>query len=174
MSIASIRRAGPDDADRLTAICRRAKAHRGYHAAQLARWADELLVTAESIRDRPTFVAQAMGAPQGFHQLVPGDREWVLEHLWVLPEAMGQGVGAALFAHAARLAADHGAHALTIDADPFAQGFYESRGAVLVGRVPAPIDGQPDRTRPQLRLALAAASTGAMASSRHSLPGDHR
>ena len=45
-----------------------------------------------------------------------------------------------------------GLREIVIDADPNAENFYVHCGATVTGVVPAPIEGQPGRTRPQLRL----------------------
>ena len=65
---------------------------------------------------------------------------------------MGRGVGRALLSHAARLAAEAGASALAIDADPNAEQFYLAFGAERVGSLAAQIEGAPGRERPQLLL----------------------
>jgi len=67
---------------------------------------------------------------------------------------MGRRVGSALLAHALQLARAGGARELHIDADPHAEAFYVSHGAVRVAQVGAPIEGQPQRVRPQLVLAV--------------------
>ena len=59
-----------------------------------------------------------------------------------------------LFEHARAVAAEAGASALEIDADPNAEAFYLKMGAVRVGEVRSEIDGQP-RVRPLLHLPLA-------------------
>ena len=76
-----------------------------------------------------------------------------LEHLWVLPEAMGRGVGRALFEQAVRLAELHGAAALEVESDPHAVGFYRRMGCQPAGETVYELDGQPRRL-PVLRLAL--------------------
>jgi hypothetical protein len=45
---------------------------------------------------------------------------------------------------------------LHIDADPHAEAFYRSHGALRVGQLDAPIANQPQRVRPQLLLRVAA------------------
>jgi glycosidase len=45
-----------------------------------------------------------------------------------------------------------GIEVLHIDSDPNALGFYRSLGAQEVAAVPAPIENEPKRVRPQLRL----------------------
>lgn len=52
----------------------------------------------------------------------------VLEDLWVLPEAMGKGVGTRLFRRAAERARGFGATRLEWEAEPNAVGFYERMG----------------------------------------------
>ncbi len=65
-----------------------------------------------------------------------------LEHLWILPERIGQGIGRALFQHAVERAAARGATSLTIEADPHAEPFYLHMGATRVGAVTSEVDGQ--------------------------------
>jgi ribosomal protein S18 acetylase RimI-like enzyme len=147
-----IRPARVHEADLLSDIAIRAKGHWGYSPADLARWHGELVVAPSAIAARPTWVAQIDEPVVGFYQLQAGAAQWALEHLWVLPEGMGQGVGRALLRHAVRLAADRGAIALAIDADPHAEPFYLACGARRVGAVVAPVQGHPERVRPQLLL----------------------
>jgi ribosomal protein S18 acetylase RimI-like enzyme len=87
----------------------------------------------------------------GFYALVGEGREIELEHLWVLPEHMGTGVGRALFDHAVRRAASLGAEVLGIESDPNAEGFYRRMGATRVGEINYRIDGQ-NRTLPLLLM----------------------
>ena len=148
----SIRPALAGEADLLTEMAIRAKGHWGYATADLLRWRAELIVAPGAIEACPTWVAQVGDSPVGFYLLLSGVPHWTLDHLWVLPDAMGQGVGRALLRHAVRLAADQGALALAIDADPNAEPFYLACGASRVGEVAAPVDGRPDRVRPQLLI----------------------
>lgn len=152
-----VRAANPAEAERLSALAWRAKAHWGYPAAQLVRWRRDLTVTPGAIREGHTFVAEEKGGDiAGFYQLDVAISPPELLHLWVDPACMGRGIGRALIAHAlARLAA-LGFAELAIDSDPHAAGFYESLGARRIGTVPAPIDADPARVRPQLRLAARA------------------
>ena len=147
-----IRPALVHEADLLSDIAVRAKAHWDYSPADLARWRGELVVAPSAIAARPTWVAQIDEQVLGFYQLQAGAAQWALEHLWVLPDRMGRGVGRALLRHAVRLAADRGAIALAIDADPHAEPFYLACGARRVGAVVAPVQGHPERVRPQLLL----------------------
>jgi len=154
MAAFSIRRAAPDEAAILAGIAQAAKAHWGYSAAQLAAWRDGLSPDSASIASCPTHVAEIDGEIAGFCQLIDSARPAVVEHLWVHPRHMGRGIGRALLDACLRELAAAGGDALDIDSDPHAEGFYLACGAVRVGEIAAPIDGQPDRVRPQLRLAV--------------------
>lgn len=147
-----IRPALSADVPALDRIALQAKAHWGYSARQLALWRHELLTPPETLRSRPTFVAELDGRPVGFAQLDPDGERWELAGLWVLPDSMGRGIGRALLRQVCRTAAAAGHDVIEIDADPNAAPFYAACGATQVGRVEAPIDGQPDRVRPQLIL----------------------
>ncbi len=150
-----IRRAREDEAAALSGIARLSKAHWPYPAAQIGAWLADLTVTAEQIAAHPTCVADLDGDVAGFYQLLVQDESWILEHLWVLPQHMGKGCGRALLEHAATFAMQGGARALSIDADPYAEPFYVACGAKTVGVKAAPIEGMPDRVRPQMVLRLA-------------------
>ena len=151
-----MRRARPDEAALLSDIALRAKAHWPYPAEQIAAWRNDLVVTPEQISSYPTHVAQIDAIVTGFFLLEPQQENWTLEHLWVLPDYMRRGIGRALLSHAKDVAAAGGAEALTIDADPYAEPFYQACGAIRVGTIAAPIDGAPNRLRPQMYLPIVA------------------
>jgi GNAT superfamily N-acetyltransferase len=154
--VVRIRSATPGDAAALSRIAHAAKAHWGYSAAQLEQWHDDLTLTTASIRRAPTLVAEIDGAAAGVLQIDDDATPWSLAHLWVSPRHMRRGVGRALLARAAALAAAAGQRVLAIDADPNAEPFYLAAGARRVGAIAAPIAGDPDRVRPQLELACGA------------------
>jgi GNAT superfamily N-acetyltransferase len=76
-----------------------------------------------------------------------------LTHLFVAPEAIGQGIGHALFDAAVRLAAAAGARRLSILSDPNAAGFYDKMGAMRHGE--APSDAVPRRMLPLFEFEIA-------------------
>jgi len=149
----TLRAARPDEHAELTALAQRAKAHWGYPGDALARWHHELTVTRASIESLPTAVAERDGAVVGFFQLRLDGADATLEHLWVLPEQIGHGIGRLLLQRALDDTRAAGHDRLCIDADPHAEAFYRACGAVQVGEVAAPIEGQPERVRPQMALA---------------------
>ena len=142
-------RAGERDAEALTRIAFAAKRYWGYPERWIERWRESLTITPEFVRQSEVYAALVEGEPVGFYALSGEGREIVLEHLWVLPERMGTGVGRVLFDHAIRRANSLGAEVLSIESDPNAEGFYRRMGARRVGGINYCIDGQ-RRTLPLL------------------------
>jgi hypothetical protein len=112
-------------------------------------------ISVDTVLSQPTYIAEIEKRIAGFHSLMTCSTNWKLDHLWVVPEFMRQGVGRALVQHAMGIATSGGAAAILIDADPHAEGFYVFCGAVRIGELPAPIASQPNRVCPQLILRVA-------------------
>jgi GNAT superfamily N-acetyltransferase len=148
-----IRRATPGQADILTAIAFAAKRHWGYPDAWLQLWSPSLTITPEFIAHKETYVAWIDEQPAGFCAITQEGEKASVEHLWVLPEFIGKGVGAELFKHMLSRCKELGAHTLEIESDPNAQGFYERMGAKKVGEVVGEVDGQP-RVLPLLEVKI--------------------
>jgi GNAT superfamily N-acetyltransferase len=147
-----IRPAQLDEHEALSRIAHKAKAHWGYRPEDLTNWHAELTVSPESLAQHPTFVAEVQDHIAGFFQLSFPPEGPELEHMWVLPNDMGQGIGRGLLERAILEVAKRGHDRLLIDADPNAERFYVACGAVRIGDKPAPAVGQPQRVRPQLVL----------------------
>ena len=168
-----IRRADPREASELTAIAVAAKRHWGYPEAWMERWHDDLSIAPGFVATELVFAAyDAENAIVGFYALRDTRAGCELEHLWVLPRAMGRGVGRALFEHSVEQARAAGCQVLHIDADPHAAAFYERMGAEAAGVVSAPMDDQP-RVRPQYRLMLSVSSPSADGDARAADTQDH-
>lgn len=153
-ALVNIRPARATEHQLLSQIARESKAYWGYSADALAHWKDDLSVSPASIEDRPTLVAEMAGDVAGFYQLCRSGAGAELNHFWVKPDYMGQGLGRALLKHAAQNALDRWDQNLNIDSDPHAEGFYLACGAARTGVVPAPIAGEPNRVRPQLVMRI--------------------
>jgi GNAT superfamily N-acetyltransferase len=149
-----IRLARTDEVQLLSAIALQAKAHWGYPAETLRLWEAQLIVTAEDVASKPTYVGEVENVVVGFYSLAMSGQTWELDNLWILPQFMHRGLGRALLNHALALAAQVGARSVTVDADPNAESFYLECGAIRYAAVSAPIQGQPERVRPQLRFEL--------------------
>ncbi len=155
MTAPAIRPARPEEAEALSALVLRSKAHWGYDAAFMAQVRDALRVTPEAIRAGGVVVAVDSGdRPLGLACVGIADGAAELELLFVDPVAMGQGAGRALYRHAVGVARAGGAAALWILADPGAEPFYRAMGAVTVGL--APSDAIPGRMLPRMKADLTA------------------
>lgn len=150
-----IRRAVPEDADTLSRIAFAAKGHWGYPERWMERWREGLTITPEFVRGNEVYAAIVRGKPAGFYALVGEGPRVELEHLWVLPERMGTGLGRALFEDAVDRAATLGADTVGIEADPNAEGFYRRMGARRAGEISYEIDGQ-ERVLPLLMVDVGA------------------
>jgi N-acetylglutamate synthase-like GNAT family acetyltransferase len=148
-----IRRAHPGEAAKLTSIAHAAKRHWNYPEEWIEQWKGDLTLTPEFIRDNEMFVALIEDEIAGCCALVFTEDLAEIEHMWILPEKMGSGVGRRLFDHAKKRAEDLGSKVLELSADPNAEGFYERMGAVRVGEVRADMDGQA-RVLPRMRIEL--------------------
>ncbi|AWE93116.1 MULTISPECIES: GNAT family N-acetyltransferase [Pseudomonas aeruginosa group] len=150
-----IRQARAEDAPALSRLAFAAKSVWGYRQAQLEAWREELHVSPEAIQARPVYLLEDAEGLAGMFALTPEPgAEWELDSLWVAPRAMRRGYGRRLLASAAEHARSAGVSSLRIDADPYAEAFYIAQGAQRYATRAAPIDGEPGRVRPQLRLGL--------------------
>ncbi len=126
-------RAKPDDAAVLTDIAFAAKRHWGYPEKWIESWRDLLTVRPEFIANHETYAAILDGRTVGFYALGRKNDRLDLLHMWVLPNAMGRGVGRSLFVHGVERARELGCRELEIESDPNAEGFYQHMGARRVG-----------------------------------------
>jgi GNAT superfamily N-acetyltransferase len=157
----TVRRAKTEEANALTRLCLRSKAHWGYDAAFIERSTPALTVTTAMIAAGSVLVAEdAAGIALGVAAIAATPRagRFELSLLFVDPAALRGGVGRALFGAVTRTLRDAGAESLTILSDPFALGFYERLGAVRVGD--APSGAIPGRRLPLLEFALASDGRG--------------
>jgi GNAT superfamily N-acetyltransferase len=148
-----LRPARPAEKPALDALCFRAKAHWGYDADFMTRCRDVLRVPEAAILAGLAFVATDAEQLLGIVSLeLPAAEPALLDLLFIEPEMIGSGIGAALFRLAAETARSKGATQLDIEADPFAAGFYDRMGARRIGSVPSSV--VPGRMLPLYRLDL--------------------
>ncbi len=152
-----IRRAKPDEADVLTEIAHAAKRHWGYPENWIEDWKDDLTITPDFLTTNEMYMAVAGGEIAGCCALVMRDSLAELEHMWIRPEHMGNGVGRALFKQVVARAKSLDARAVELSADPNAEGFYRRMGATRIGEVRSEIEGQP-RVLPRMSVDLSSPS----------------
>ncbi len=138
----SIRRAQPEDAPILTEIAHLAKRSWGYPDHWIQLWQYSLTIEPDYIRNNPVYLAYQGDEILGFYALSTSNEIIELDHLWIRPEVMRQGIGRALFVDALSRTAEAGKTRLSIQADPHAEGFYVQMGAHRVGCYEYDLDGQ--------------------------------
>lgn len=150
----TIVRARSAHAGRLSQIAHAAKSYWGYPAQWIELWHNQLTITPSFIEGNEVWAAEVDGSLLGFYALCGELPCLKLEHLWVMPVAMQQGIGGALYRHALERAGARGAELLEIESDPNAEGFYVKMGAETVGEVGYVLEGQ-RRTLPLLQHRIA-------------------
>ena len=147
-----IRPARAEDAEAVSALAIRSKAGWGYSEDLMAVFREELTVTGERLVELKGQVAEREGEMVGYYTLEARSSEEVeLEHMFVAPEVLREGIGSALMAHAVARARECGFKKMKIIADPHATEFYERQGAVRIGEHQSSIPG---RRIPILELGL--------------------
>ena len=149
MSDIVVRLAQAGEAEALTALCVRSKAHWGYDAAFMQLSTASLTVSDARIASGSVLVAAEEDRIVGMAEVEP-DGE--LGKMFVDPPAMGRGVGRLLFKAAVSMARRLGARTMAILADPNAAPFYERLGARFVSQ--APSDAIPGRSLPLYEYVL--------------------
>ena len=153
MATLSIREARPDEAELLSELAFRSKAHWGYDAEFLEACRADLTLTPKDIADSVSLVCEGTGGVVGFSRVVLMDeRTAELDALFVDPAAIGTGAGKLLWERSLLAARKLGAKDLVLQSDPHAEGFYLSRGARRIGEVASAL--MPGRTLPLMHIDL--------------------
>ncbi len=147
-----IRLAVAEEAPALSALAMRSKAHWEYDQAFLDACRESLTLDPTRCDGERVLVAETNGRLAGFAQLAGSPPVGELVDMWVDPDAMGLGVGRALFEAIVQRAMDLGFRSFTIDSDPGAERFYRHMGAVRIGETPSTVD--PTRLLPLLVFRL--------------------
>jgi GNAT superfamily N-acetyltransferase len=148
----TLRPARTDEAETLTELMRRSKAHWGYDAEFMRLAQDSLKITSAQIeRAIAVYVVEEDGRALGFYQLKDVDGLCWLEDLFIEPDAMGKGCGKLLFEHAMQMAREQGYGAIEWESDPNAEAFYLKMGAESIGAKPVGVHG---RLLPIMRIRL--------------------
>jgi GNAT superfamily N-acetyltransferase len=147
-----LRAARPDEAEFLSDLAVRAKAYWGYDADFIRDCRVQLAVYPDQVVDWRVTVAERDGVVVGFYALEREPPVGLLHLMFVEPDHIRSGVGQALWAHAVETARVEGLTSFTIEADPFAEGFYSTMGAVRTGFAPSAV--RPGRKLPLMTFAM--------------------
>ncbi|MFF5895954.1 GNAT family N-acetyltransferase [Streptomyces argenteolus] len=141
------------EAAALTGLALRSKAHWGYDEAFLEACREELTLRPDDLTGGRALVAEEDGRVLGFTTVSGEPPRGALAMMFVEPDTIGRGVGRLLFERTMDQARGLGFGRLTIDADPNAEAFYRTMGAVRTGATPS--GSIPGRVLPQLEITLA-------------------
>ena len=142
MSSVDFRPARPDDAAALTRIAHASKRYWRYPDDLMLQWKDALTVSEDFIDGYPVVCAVRGGEIVGFYALSGDGDTRELEHFWVAPDHVGEGIGTRMFEQLLLTLRDDGGHVLRIASDPNAEGFYRRMGARRDGDVPSIPEGR--------------------------------
>ncbi len=133
----AIRKVKPSEAQLISNLAIRSKAHWGYDNEFMLACVDELSHSTEQIADDGFryYLAQKNQEILGFYKLAKLDQDAaLLEALFIEPCAIGSGVGRSLLEHAKVIAKKCGAVSLEAQSDPYAEPFYLAMGATVISR----------------------------------------
>ena len=148
---ATIRRAEPTETESLSSIALAAKRHWGYPEEWMNLWKDEFIISPKYVSQEHVYCADSGSGILGFYSVESRPEFWEFENFWVLPSAMGKGIGRMLFNHVTNLIRSYNGKRLRIVSDLHAEGFYVKMGAHNIGSIPSKIKG---RNLPLLELQI--------------------
>ncbi len=131
------RNAVGSDASELTKIAFAAKRYWDYPEEWIDLWADELTVDSRYIDANWVLLAIADSQIVGWSAVSEERDEYWLDCCWVLPGAVGKGVGRALVHRALDYAAESHCRTIKVISDPNAEGFYRRLGFRSIGDRPS-------------------------------------
>jgi maltose O-acetyltransferase len=145
-----IREAAPHETERLSEIAQQAKRSWDYPEEYFEIWKDELTITTEYILKNKVFVAEISRQVVGFYSLitipancifgvVPVEKGYWMDHIFVDPNFQFMGIGTQLFQHATTYCRENSMDHLKVFVDPNAIGFYKKMGAQWVRNSPSSI-----------------------------------
>ena len=155
-----LRKAKTKDSKMLSRISYLSKSYWGYPTEYFDIWKDELTITRKYIEENTVYAYEIKNNILGYYSIVELKEDleiskiiirkgfW-LEHMFVIPKYIGQGIGTKMFIHIREICLSKGVHQLGVLADPNAKGFYEKMGCQYQDEFPSTI---PNRTTPWLVL----------------------
>jgi len=145
-----IRPAHAGEAQVLSALAMRSKAHWGYDTEFLEKVRPLLTFTEADLVGSAVYVLSLDDQALGVYRITGTPPEGELEDLWLDPSLIGRGLGRSLFEHALFRARELRFGSLVIEGEPNAVGFYAEMGAMQIGARRSPSG----RTLPLLRVML--------------------
>ena len=138
-----IRKAKLSEGDILTQISFESKKYWNYPDEYFEVWRDELTLTEEYIRNNIVYVVEQEDQVIGYFSIVYNPRDFSiddvfvmegywLEHIFILPKYIGQGIGSEMIDYAKKVCKDIGCERLYVLSDPNVRTFYFKVGAEYI------------------------------------------
>ena len=133
--MATISKALPSDNDRLTEIAWQSKSHWNYPAEWMELWRKGLTISAEMIEQNDVFkLVLNSGEIVGCCVLITEKEVLWIEHLWILPDAIGNGFGKQLLQTALQQTVKPIHKKIKVVSDVNAEVFYQKMGFETVSQ----------------------------------------
>lgn len=147
-----IEQAKDTDANELTNITLRAKAHWGYSEEQMEAWKDVLTIHADYIEQNEVYILIQNEKIIGYYSYTRIDGEKVeLDNIFLEPECIGKGYGKVMMQHFFEQVREDNYKIVRLEADPNAEQFYQKLGFRCIDRLESSIQG---RFLPIMELSL--------------------
>lgn len=128
------------DSEELTLLCKKSKAYWGYSTEQLNLWEEELTISKKYILENQVFKFIENKTIIGFYTLIATNKKTIqIEHLFVHPHYLGQGIGTQLMHHVIENCKTSTSHYIRVEADPNAELFYTKMGFKTIDLKPSSI-----------------------------------
>ncbi|MEI5905961.1 GNAT family N-acetyltransferase [Bacillus spongiae] len=134
----NLRDALREDAERISSIAIRSKAHWEYSKEFIQACRQDLTIDENYIQNHNVFVLEEKEEIVGFFTFIRGEMDR-LDFLYIDPKYIGKGFGRITWEHVIQKAQEMGVKSFTIDSDPNAKAFYEKMGAKQIGEIPSTV-----------------------------------
>jgi GNAT superfamily N-acetyltransferase len=149
----SVREASVSEHAVLTDISFASKQYWNYPNEYFEIWKEELTISPAYIKSNVVYVAEVKGRVIGYISLVELQTDFragniilnkgfCLEHIFILPEYIGKGIGSSLIATLKEKCKEMKITKIYIFSDPNAKGFYDKLEACYLGESPSNIEGR--------------------------------
>ncbi|MCR6104862.1 GNAT family N-acetyltransferase [Salipaludibacillus agaradhaerens] len=143
-----IRKAKPEDSDKLSHLAYKSKSYWGYSQDFLKKCKDDLAVTGEYIEQNPVYLIEKDYKIIGFYSFALKNKQ--LEALFIDPDYIGKGIGKLLWFDLLDKAKELNLKEFTLESEPYAEGFYLKMGANKIGYTSSTVF--PNRNLPLMKV----------------------
>lgn len=135
--------ASEQDANDLTELTLRSKAHWGYATKQIEDWREDLTISAEYISNQYVYTLVNGQEIRGYYSFkILSKTKIELDNLFIDPDFIEKGLGSLMMLDLLQKAREMKVEVITLDADPHAESFYLKFGFKIVDRLKSSVPGR--------------------------------